>query len=131
MAILDMDWVMRETRVFKSAPKSVWDALFARHQQEREDLLRWEAKTTLERTSSMTTVRGKLDTARSTTPDPAPTPSSVKEAEFDNTSQRGKKKASALNNPLDSSDDVRRCGILWGWGILRDISNVIRRLRCR
>jgi hypothetical protein len=113
MAILDMDWVMRETRVFKSAPKSVWDALFARHQREREDLLRWEAKITLRRTSSMTTVRGELDTAHSTNPDPAPTPSSASEAsaseaEFDNTSQSGKRKADTLENPFDSPDDERR-----------------------
>jgi hypothetical protein len=108
MAILDTDWVMRETRLFKSAPKSVWDALFARHQREREDLLRWEAMTTLKRTSSMTTVRGELDAPHSTIPDPAPTPSSASEAEHDNTSQTGKRKIDVLDHPFDSPDDDRR-----------------------
>jgi len=53
LAILDTDWFMRS--YFKPAPKSLWDEMFARHQREREELLRCDK--TLKRTSSMETVR--------------------------------------------------------------------------
>jgi hypothetical protein len=101
MAILDTDWVMRNVRVCQSAPKSLWDALFARHQREREELLRWEARASLKRTSSMVTVRGS-DAALTMIHDSAPTPAPPSEKEFDDVSDvNGKRKADDLDSPLD------------------------------
>lgn len=59
LALLVTDWFMhvRDRRNnFRPAPKSLWDALFMRHQQECEELLRWEDKR-LYRTSSLETIR--------------------------------------------------------------------------
>ena len=44
LAIVVTDWYIhvRNRNGFQSAPHSLWDVLFARHQQEREELLRWE-----------------------------------------------------------------------------------------
>jgi len=44
LAIVVTDWYIhvRNRNGFESAPYSLWDVLFARHQQEREELLRWE-----------------------------------------------------------------------------------------
>jgi len=58
--MLDTDWVMRTSISprFRVAPKSLWDELFARHQREREELLRWEERNyPLKRSISMETVR--------------------------------------------------------------------------
>lgn len=58
--MLDTDWVMRTSISprFRVAPKSLWDELFARHQREREELLRWEERNyPLKRSMSMETVR--------------------------------------------------------------------------
>ncbi|KAF9457546.1 hypothetical protein BDZ94DRAFT_202162 [Collybia nuda] len=60
MAILDTDWVYNKSRggpsYMRSAPKSLWDELLTRHQQEREELLNWESRT-LKRSSSTATLR--------------------------------------------------------------------------
>ena len=101
MAILDTDWVMRNVRVYQPAPKSLWDALFARHQREREELLRWDAKVLLKRTSSMATIRGS-DAALTAISDSAPTPTSASEMEFDDTSDPNRKrKADSSDIPSD------------------------------
>jgi hypothetical protein len=56
LAMLDTEWVMRG--FFRPAPKSLWDELFARHERERQELLRWEDnRANLKRSSSMETVR--------------------------------------------------------------------------
>ncbi|KAJ7487796.1 hypothetical protein FB451DRAFT_1390783 [Mycena latifolia] len=56
LAILDTDWAMRS--LYKSAPKSLWDELFLRHERERDELLRWEeTQQRLKRTNSMETLR--------------------------------------------------------------------------
>ncbi|KAJ6484368.1 hypothetical protein C8R47DRAFT_980819 [Mycena vitilis] len=56
LAILDTDWAMRG--FFKPAPKTLWDELFARHQRERDELLRWEEdQSRLKRTASSETIR--------------------------------------------------------------------------
>ncbi|KAJ7627522.1 hypothetical protein DFH06DRAFT_1227378 [Mycena polygramma] len=56
LAILDTDWAMRG--FFKPAPKSLWDELFARHQRERDELLRWEEdQSRLKRNTSSETIR--------------------------------------------------------------------------
>lgn len=58
LAILVTDWYIhvRDRNGFQSAPKSLWDALFTRHQQEREELLRWEDRRP-HRSSSLETIR--------------------------------------------------------------------------
>lgn len=61
--MLDTDWVMRTSISprFRVAPKSLWDELFARHQREREELLRWEERNyPLKRSMSMETVRNEV-----------------------------------------------------------------------
>jgi hypothetical protein len=64
LAILHTDWAMR--KFYKTAPKSLWDELFLRHERERDELLRWEEnQNRLKRpmTSSMETLRAlPLDT---------------------------------------------------------------------
>ncbi|KAK1226857.1 hypothetical protein PQX77_010161 [Marasmius sp. AFHP31] len=60
LGILNTDWVMRSH--FGTAPKSLWDEMFLRHDRERDELMRWEARkefggTILHRTSSMETIR--------------------------------------------------------------------------
>ncbi|KAJ7243200.1 hypothetical protein B0H12DRAFT_838302 [Mycena haematopus] len=57
LGILDTDWMMR--KVYKPAPKSLWDEMFLRHERERDDLLRWDDDQTrlMKRTSSMETLR--------------------------------------------------------------------------
>lgn len=45
-----------ERNTSRSAPKSLWDALFIRHQQEREELLRWEDRRPC-RSTSLETIR--------------------------------------------------------------------------
>lgn len=44
LAVVVTDWYIhvRGRNTFRSAPHSLWDTLFTRHQQEREELLRWE-----------------------------------------------------------------------------------------
>ena len=103
MAILDTDWVMRNVRAFHPAPKSLWDALFARHQREREELLRWEAKAMLKRTSSMVTIRGS-DAALTTVVDSAPTPTTASDCEVDPddaSDPNATQNADLLDIPLD------------------------------
>ncbi|KAF7350402.1 Spermidine n1-acetyltransferase [Mycena venus] len=63
LAILDTDWAMRGFYKGKPAPKSLWDELFARHEREREELLRWEEdqyrlNRGMKRTASMETIKG-------------------------------------------------------------------------
>ncbi|EJD36289.1 hypothetical protein AURDEDRAFT_188440 [Auricularia subglabra TFB-10046 SS5] len=69
LAVLDSDWAVRHS-VPKRAP-SLWDEMFARHQREHEQMLRWEARG-LKRTKSMETVRDQRALE-----DAAPTPSMV------------------------------------------------------
>lgn len=113
MSILDTDWVMRDTHVSRSAPKSLWDALFARHQREREELLRWEARASLKRTSSTGTIRAS-DAVLTTIIGYAPTPTPASEVKSEDASviletpDNGKRKADALDPPLDLLDDDRR-----------------------
>ncbi|KAJ3556210.1 hypothetical protein NP233_g12032 [Leucocoprinus birnbaumii] len=59
LALLVTDWFihLRDRDGFQSAPKSLWDALFMRHQREREELLRWEDRRP-RRSSSLETLRG-------------------------------------------------------------------------
>ncbi|KAI1791150.1 hypothetical protein LXA43DRAFT_920768 [Ganoderma leucocontextum] len=66
MGVVDTDWIMRGR--LRAVPRNLWDELFARHQREREELLRWEEcqgrlGLGLRRTSSMETVRGERDPA--------------------------------------------------------------------
>jgi hypothetical protein len=64
LALLVTDWVVHvrdRTHGFRSAPKSLWDALFARHQREREELLRWEDRRP-HRSSSLETIRDSAAT---------------------------------------------------------------------
>ncbi|KXN85550.1 hypothetical protein AN958_11117 [Leucoagaricus sp. SymC.cos] len=71
-ALLVTDWIVYvrdRAHAFQSAPKSLWDALFVRHQREREELLRWEDKCP-HRTSSLETIRDGAAT---------PTPSLARE----------------------------------------------------
>jgi hypothetical protein len=54
---------MRSESRLKSAPKNLWDEMFARHAREREELLRWEDRRQIwKRASSTETVR-VLDTS--------------------------------------------------------------------
>lgn len=101
MALLDTDWVMRNSRGFRSAPKSIWDALFARHQQEREELLRWEAKTSLKRTSSMVTIMGPGAALAAIPPVPTPSSSDVESDGPTDLVMKGKRKVDSLENPSD------------------------------
>ncbi|KAM5543051.1 hypothetical protein V8D89_003435 [Ganoderma adspersum] len=58
MGVVDLDWIMR--RRLRAVPRNMWEELFARHQREREELLRWEETQEglgVRRTSSMETVR--------------------------------------------------------------------------
>ncbi|KAJ8087266.1 hypothetical protein PM082_006096 [Marasmius tenuissimus] len=60
LGILNTDWVMRSR--FGTAPKSLWDEMFLRHDRERDELMQWEARkefggAILHRTSSMETIR--------------------------------------------------------------------------
>jgi hypothetical protein len=58
--MLDTDWTI--SPFLTRAPKSLWDELFARHERERQELLRWEEKKAkLNRTASMETVRVLAD----------------------------------------------------------------------
>ncbi|RXW20166.1 hypothetical protein EST38_g5669 [Candolleomyces aberdarensis] len=69
LGLLATDWFIRDQALFKNrnkwtpAAKSLWDEMFARHQREREELLRWEDRRTssghgkLKRTSSMETIK--------------------------------------------------------------------------
>ncbi|KAJ7637172.1 hypothetical protein FB45DRAFT_908468 [Roridomyces roridus] len=54
LAILDTDWALRS--VIRSAPKSLWDEMFLRHERERDELLRWENRS-LKRSASTETIR--------------------------------------------------------------------------
>lgn len=57
MGLLCTDWALQQTSKSQmSAPKSLWDELFLRHQREREELLRWDDKR-LKRTISTETIR--------------------------------------------------------------------------
>jgi hypothetical protein len=65
LSLLATDWALRD--VFKPAPVTLWDELFARHERERQDLLKWEDKNLAEqrkllRTSSMETIRVLTET---------------------------------------------------------------------
>jgi hypothetical protein len=74
LALLATDWLLfiRERRNdYRPAPKSLWDALFLRHQKEREELLRWEERN-FYRNSSSETIRSGI-----VTPVPAPDISDV------------------------------------------------------
>ncbi|KAI0741056.1 hypothetical protein C8Q76DRAFT_709959 [Earliella scabrosa] len=58
LGAIDTDWLVR--RRVRAAPRSMWDELFARHQREREELLRWDERRErmrLHRTSSTETIR--------------------------------------------------------------------------
>lgn len=55
MAMLDSDWLIRESVRAPSA--TLWDEMFARHQREREALLRWDGSGGLKRSKSTETVR--------------------------------------------------------------------------
>jgi hypothetical protein len=108
MAILDTDWMISRGHgvpaTVRSAPKSLWDELFARHQQEREELLRWESST-LRRTSSTATLRGVS---------PIPTALTASESESEmsdasnrrlNASEKGKRNAEVLENHIITGSD--------------------------
>ncbi|TDL19614.1 acyl-CoA N-acyltransferase, partial [Rickenella mellea] len=56
MAMLDTDWALRTTLSLRTAPKTLWDEMFLRHQREREELLRWDDRR-MKRSSSMETIR--------------------------------------------------------------------------
>ncbi|KAL0576075.1 hypothetical protein V5O48_005903 [Marasmius crinis-equi] len=59
LGILNTDWAMRD--YFKTAPKSLWDEMFIRHDRERDELLQWEERqlgtAILQRSASMETIR--------------------------------------------------------------------------
>lgn len=62
LGLLATDYLMRGygNRTWGAAPKSMWDELFARHQREREELLRWEERhstTKLKRYASTDTIK--------------------------------------------------------------------------
>ncbi|KAJ3798845.1 hypothetical protein GGU11DRAFT_555192 [Lentinula aff. detonsa] len=63
LAILDTEWLIRSKYLIESPPATLWDELLSRHNQEREELLRWEEAQSqswpamLKRTSSTETVR--------------------------------------------------------------------------
>ncbi|EAU81447.2 hypothetical protein CC1G_05277 [Coprinopsis cinerea okayama7 len=62
LGLLATDWVIRsgvgvQNARFNVAPPTLWDEMFARHQREREELLRWEEKSSLKRTCSTETIR--------------------------------------------------------------------------
>ncbi|KAJ2925097.1 hypothetical protein H1R20_g12004, partial [Candolleomyces eurysporus] len=68
LGLLATDWFIRDQALFKNktkwtpAVKSLWDEMFARHQREREELLRMEDRKMsgngkLKRTSSMETIK--------------------------------------------------------------------------
>ncbi|KAJ7695390.1 hypothetical protein B0H17DRAFT_1329599 [Mycena rosella] len=105
LAMLDTDWAMR--RLYKSAPKSLWDELFMRHERERDELLRWEeTQGRLKRgmTSSMETLRAlPLETDSSNASDAGESSSSSAMS-----MSKGKKRAlhSSRRDPYDgfSSD---------------------------
>ncbi|KAF9444011.1 hypothetical protein P691DRAFT_808000 [Macrolepiota fuliginosa MF-IS2] len=64
LALLVTDWFLhvRDRRNnLRSGPKSLWDALFGRHQQEQEELLRWDNRRP-RRTSSLETIRESAPT---------------------------------------------------------------------
>ena len=69
LAILATDWINRAYRRFakNAAPLTLWDEMLARHQQEREKLLKWEENQRggvgVKRTSSMETIRCLTDAA--------------------------------------------------------------------
>lgn len=48
---------MRSSFVTRTAPKSLWDEMFERHQREREELLRWDESRIKKKTASMETIR--------------------------------------------------------------------------
>ncbi|KZT43931.1 hypothetical protein SISSUDRAFT_1039854 [Sistotremastrum suecicum HHB10207 ss-3] len=62
MGLLDTDWVMRDYTSARALAATHWDALFARHQREREELLRWESRI-LRRRDSTETIRNLNDAA--------------------------------------------------------------------
>jgi len=65
MGLLCTDWALQQTSQGRvSAPKSLWDELFLRHQREREELLRWDDRR-LKRTISTETVRATINAAES------------------------------------------------------------------
>jgi hypothetical protein len=91
LSILDTEFLMRG--YFSPAPKSLWDEMLARHQREREELLRWEAKhhnvadrrKNLRRVESTETIMGVSESEAEITmevePPLSPTPGSAYDAQ--------------------------------------------------
>jgi hypothetical protein len=138
MSILDTDWLMRNFRVYRSAPKSLWDALFARHQREREELLRWEAKASLKRTSSMVTIRGSDAALTVTIPDSGSSDTSASDAESDNLSDHnpagftnGKRKAEDMDEPSLLPQDDRRLSCVFSSETEANLANYIVKHRVK
>ncbi|EDR09523.1 uncharacterized protein LACBIDRAFT_318670 [Laccaria bicolor S238N-H82] len=110
LAMLDTDWVMRTciSPRFRVAPKSLWDELFARHQREREELLRWEERNNiLKRSISMETVRNIValsSASTSASEDEAMTDSeSVNSATASSKRVNGKKRRIDVGDSYDAS----------------------------
>jgi hypothetical protein len=108
--MLDTDWVMRTSISprFRVAPKSLWDELFARHQREREELLRWEERNyPLKRSMSMETVRNIVapsSVSTSASEDEAMTDSgSVVSATASSRRANGKKRRIDVGDAYDAS----------------------------
>ncbi|GLB39161.1 hypothetical protein LshimejAT787_0603230 [Lyophyllum shimeji] len=68
MGMLDTDWALRESNgvianeAKQPAPQSVWDELFARHQRERDELLKWEDSVPMN--ESLILARAQMPTQR-------------------------------------------------------------------
>jgi hypothetical protein len=80
-ALLDTEWAMRA--FIKPAPKNLWEEMFARHEKEREELLRWEEAKMLKRTISVDTIRGGADITSCSDSAPSSTDDEAKEATSD------------------------------------------------